>query len=208
MATADEVRQFIRDQYIEPAKQRGESQVQIMSGDVHSLMNLNSRMPLVCEVLRGEKLHSMCNITLIEEKRRQNVKNNSSTNIFIYDFTQNNSIKEPLQSSFVFLESQKTPHIKSAIHNKPNEVDSQKNKGTAKYVSLIVKTSLQSNNLSDAYKFATDLKNCTNGEVNSLVQTLISQIESRMEYRCEEIPIELIELADLINHKILFEYNK
>jgi len=207
MATADEVRQFIRNQYIEPAKQRGESRVQIISGDVHSLMNLNSRMPLVCEVLRGQKLLSMCNISLVEERRRQNVKNNSSTNLFIYDFTQNNSIKEPLQSSFVLPVKQKIPQIKSVSHNKSDEIDSQKYKGTAKYISLIVKTSLQSNNLAEAYKFATDLKNCTNGEVNILVQRLISQIESRIEYHCEEVPQELIELADLINHKILFVNN-
>ena len=49
----DRVRNFATQQYIEPAKKRGESRVRITAGDVHRALRLHNRIPLVCSALRS-----------------------------------------------------------------------------------------------------------------------------------------------------------
>jgi len=41
-------------------------------------------MPLVCNVLRGRKLQDTYSVRLIEERKRSNVKRDSSTNEYIF----------------------------------------------------------------------------------------------------------------------------
>jgi hypothetical protein len=85
MQLAEEIRQFIFDNYIKPAKAKGETKVTVVSGDVHSQMRLENQMPSVCQVLRGEKFQIEYNICLMKEVRLPSVQFNSSTNRFIFD---------------------------------------------------------------------------------------------------------------------------
>ena len=101
MTLADEIRKFICEKYIYPAKRRGEVQIQIVSGDLHSAMNLNSSMPSICQVLRGTKLKELCNVTLLKEIRKSTVELNSSTNIFIFDLSQSTPATNVPQPTFV-----------------------------------------------------------------------------------------------------------
>ena len=52
---ADIIREFARREFIEPARRRGDSQVQISAYDVHKRLHLRNRVPNVCQALSGRK---------------------------------------------------------------------------------------------------------------------------------------------------------
>lgn len=84
MALADEIREFVYLRFLKPAMNRAQKQVEVTSGEIHDALNLHSQMPSVCEALRGNKMRTYPGISSIEEKRRPNVRLNSSTNRFIF----------------------------------------------------------------------------------------------------------------------------
>jgi hypothetical protein len=53
--SADIIRAFARREFIEPARRRGDSQVQISAYDVHKRLHLRNRVPNVCQALSGRK---------------------------------------------------------------------------------------------------------------------------------------------------------
>lgn len=55
MTLADEIRSFVIDQIIIPARVSEKRYVIIRSGDIHRAMNLNSRMPAVCSAIGSNK---------------------------------------------------------------------------------------------------------------------------------------------------------
>ena len=63
---ADKIRKYITDQLVEPARGRGETSIEIMSGDVHKSMGLKNALPAVCSVLEGAALAQLANMTLVE----------------------------------------------------------------------------------------------------------------------------------------------
>ena len=77
-----EIIAYVRDQYIEPARKRGERQVVIRAGDVHVEMELKHRQPLVCHTLTSEKLLRQCNMRLVNEKRGPRVHQKHAPNIW------------------------------------------------------------------------------------------------------------------------------
>lgn len=85
MTSVDEIRKFVHENYIQPAKEQGETQITIVAGDVHAKMGLKNRVPAVCNALRSEELRRMCKVRLINEVRRHSVKRDSSTNRFVFD---------------------------------------------------------------------------------------------------------------------------
>lgn len=62
---ANRIRQFVLDDYINPARARGEKTVIIRSGDVHAKMQLHQQHANVCQVLRGDKLRAIAFVKLI-----------------------------------------------------------------------------------------------------------------------------------------------
>jgi len=83
MSLTDDILRFVNSRYFEPARLRGENQVVLVSGQVHSDMGLRSRMPNVCQALRSRQIEGY-GATLKSEIRRPNVRLNSSTNQFVY----------------------------------------------------------------------------------------------------------------------------
>jgi len=75
VSQADDIREFIGKNYIQPARNKGESTVLVVSGDVHERMGLYDRMPNVCQVLDGRILQGRFNIQLI---RRTGPKQSST----------------------------------------------------------------------------------------------------------------------------------
>lgn len=67
MNLADQVKEFARNQYIEPARRRGETVVRIVAGDVHRALRFMNRVPTVCAALRSTGF--LRNNGLILEKR-------------------------------------------------------------------------------------------------------------------------------------------
>jgi len=84
MGLAEEIRRFVFEHYIKPAKERGETKLVVVSGEVHGRMGLKDRMPAVCSVLRGSKLQSSFGVRLIQEIRSAKVERDSSTNRFVF----------------------------------------------------------------------------------------------------------------------------
>lgn len=84
MELFDEIRAFIIENYFKPAKARGEKSLIIVSGEVHTKMNLCSRMPAVCNALRSEKPWNISYVELVKETRKSSVKKDSSTNQFTF----------------------------------------------------------------------------------------------------------------------------
>jgi len=48
---ADKVREYCKEQVVDPARARGETTVSIRAGDIHSALGFKNRMPLVCSAL-------------------------------------------------------------------------------------------------------------------------------------------------------------
>ena len=68
MRLADKIREFVYENYIKPARERGLRLVTIRAGDIHSQMGLKNRMPAVCEALSAKKFEEMYNVKLIKRK--------------------------------------------------------------------------------------------------------------------------------------------
>ena len=85
MGLAEEIRHFVSEHYIKPAKERGETKLVVVSGEVHGRMGLKDRMPAVCSVLRGGKLQNSLNVRLLQEIRLPKVERDSSTNRFVFN---------------------------------------------------------------------------------------------------------------------------
>lgn len=81
---ADEIRQFVYNRYIKHAKEKGETNVTVISGTIHDEMRLKDRMPSVCQALRGKKFQTAYSVSLIQEIRLPSVQLNSSTNRFFF----------------------------------------------------------------------------------------------------------------------------
>src|SRR4051812_42932719 len=62
---ADLIRTFVLHQYINPARERRERQVQIRAGDIHRAMSLINVMPTVCSALGSRKFQTMTGARLI-----------------------------------------------------------------------------------------------------------------------------------------------
>jgi serine/threonine protein kinase/predicted amidophosphoribosyltransferase len=73
---------------------------------------------------------------------------------------------------------------------------------SAEYCSKLLLANLKSGDLNEAYKYATDLVNYSDGEVKEQVKELSEQIRLRIDNNLNEVPDEIIEAADLIAHKI------
>ena len=65
MSFADYVRRYCKENYIDPARARGEKTVTIRSGDVHSALNYRNRYPLVCSAIGSNLFEELCSVKRI-----------------------------------------------------------------------------------------------------------------------------------------------
>lgn len=73
---------------------------------------------------------------------------------------------------------------------------------SAEYCGKLLLANLKSGDLREAYKYATDLVNYSEGEIKEQVKELSAQIRIRLDNDMDEVPDEIIETAELIAHKI------
>jgi len=66
MATANNVREYAKVTFIEPARRRGENTVAFTSRDIHQGMGLISRFPLVCSAIDAEKFQDYASVILVQ----------------------------------------------------------------------------------------------------------------------------------------------
>ena len=67
MSQADEIRDFVQRDYIEPARREGKSQITIRAGDVDRKMRLG-RVPNVNQVLGGMIIERLCGVRLLSKE--------------------------------------------------------------------------------------------------------------------------------------------
>lgn len=65
---ADAIRAFTCQRYIEPARRRGDTHVEIRMGDVHRDMGLKHRQPAVCSAIQAKKFRTGCRVALIGQQ--------------------------------------------------------------------------------------------------------------------------------------------
>lgn len=53
--TADDIRAYVLETYIDPARRRGEATIRVRAGDVHRELDLRNRVPAVCAALDARK---------------------------------------------------------------------------------------------------------------------------------------------------------
>jgi hypothetical protein len=63
-AIAEQIRDYVRREYIEPARRSKQGFVRVVAGDVHRAVRLHNRVPLVCQALRGKKFLEENRMTL------------------------------------------------------------------------------------------------------------------------------------------------
>lgn len=72
---ADRIRRFAFDNMINPARDAGEAEVEIVSGDIHKAMSLQNAMPAVCSAIGSSKFNDFAGVRLID---RQGPANSST----------------------------------------------------------------------------------------------------------------------------------
>jgi len=68
MATANEVREFVLKEFIEPARNQGKRTISFTSSDVHKGMVLKQRYPLVCSAIDADKFLDFAKVTLVKRE--------------------------------------------------------------------------------------------------------------------------------------------
>ena len=82
MSSANDVRRYAREKYVEPAIRRGEQKIQIRAGDIHKQLVLKNRVPLVCQALESEIFLKGNNLIL--ESKEGPPSGQSTTVVFTY----------------------------------------------------------------------------------------------------------------------------
>src|ERR1700722_16593342 len=54
-AYTEKSREYASQEYVEPARRRGDSTVQITAGDIHKALGFRNRVPTVCQALQSKK---------------------------------------------------------------------------------------------------------------------------------------------------------
>lgn len=72
MATADEIREYVIETQIKPARAASRRAITIRAGDIHAAMGLQNAMPNVCSALGGHKLRNLSNVCLREREGPRN----------------------------------------------------------------------------------------------------------------------------------------
>jgi hypothetical protein len=94
--TTQELRDFVRREYIEPARRMKRKTVTVKAGEVHKRVRLHNRIPLVCQALSSKKFLEENHLQL--EHREGPQSGLSTTSAFTYrlDSQQKRRAKEEL----------------------------------------------------------------------------------------------------------------
>ena len=65
MTPSDETRKYVKENYIEPARARGDPEVSVRAGDVHQAVGYSNRLPLIVSALGALKFRRYANVELV-----------------------------------------------------------------------------------------------------------------------------------------------
>lgn len=86
MTERDRIINYVKDVFIESVRKDGRTSVAVIVRDVNREMSLNGNFKNICEALRKPDILELAKVKLRCEIRRDTVKLNSSTNIFVFDW--------------------------------------------------------------------------------------------------------------------------
>lgn len=75
MSKADKIRGFVLENYVKPARERGENEITIRAGDIHKVMGLRDSMPAVASALGAQKFENFARVKLIKREGPHNGAN-------------------------------------------------------------------------------------------------------------------------------------
>jgi hypothetical protein len=64
MTFSEEVQRYFQENYVNPARKRGESRIDVKAGDIHRKLGWSRRVPLVCAALSSQKLQRRVGVRL------------------------------------------------------------------------------------------------------------------------------------------------
>lgn len=73
--TSDDIRRFVRDEYVAPARATGQAEIVIRAGDVHAAMKLTSQMPHVVSAIGANKFELYARVKRLRRDGPQNGAN-------------------------------------------------------------------------------------------------------------------------------------
>lgn len=79
LSQADRIRQFAIENYISPARERNETTVELVSGDLHNAIGLKNSLPAVCSVLEGKAFAEQAKVKLLDRHSPIDSEKPSST---------------------------------------------------------------------------------------------------------------------------------
>lgn len=126
---ADRIRQCVLGRVIEPARRAGETNIVIKAGEIARVMNLASRVPAVCSVLRGKAFIELAGVMLLERRGPAQ----STTTEFHYEIQDRRGRTEPLGDS----RHSESPQPYSSDRSRPDDGNDR-----ALYLVSCVKTKL------------------------------------------------------------------
>ena len=87
MTFSEEVQQYFQDNYVNPARRRGQAEIDVKAGDIHSKLGWTRRVPLVCAALSSRKLQRNVGVRL--RGREGPPSGQSPTVVFHYEILSN-----------------------------------------------------------------------------------------------------------------------
>lgn len=75
MNSADLIRKFVLENYIQPAREHGDAEITIRAGDVHKAMSLKDAMPAVASALGANKFQEFAKVQLVKREGPHNGAN-------------------------------------------------------------------------------------------------------------------------------------
>jgi hypothetical protein len=94
MSYAQEIRNYVRKKYVEPALQRGDRKIQIRAGDVHKAMRFENRPAMVCQALASKIFLKENNLVL--EAKQGPPSGQSTTVVFTYKLAEGSQAEQPI----------------------------------------------------------------------------------------------------------------
>ena len=96
-----DVRDYVRREYIQPARRRGDVTVRIVAGEVHKALRLTNRVPTVCDALASGKFLEQNDLTI--EQREGPPSGRSTTVTFVYRLKPEHHTETPQDARAPFL---------------------------------------------------------------------------------------------------------
>jgi hypothetical protein len=92
MNKTDEVIQYVRSSYVEPAVKGGEKIIKVRAGDVHRALRFSNRVPTVCQALTSKRFLDQNSLVLIDKQGPPSGL--STTTVFTYRLDRSGNLSQ------------------------------------------------------------------------------------------------------------------